>query len=454
MSAKGLISHILDYRKLISAFLATLLFLAFLYYVHIPKNLLYSVLLVLLCFALYLGSKQKNNLLVLGVLGGVSLVVVLFQLWQAWSTFFVINEWDFLALYTYGKAGADGLAFYDPASFTHFMETIPVNMQLSQDFYDSVIKVGCDYPPTSMLLFAPLGSLEVHTALVVWRLFIILALLADIYLVYKIFDTHENRWFRLLIVVILVFVLPSTNMTLNLCQTNFFVLFFILLAYRDKDNWKAGMFLALAVVFKPVAAVVSLYFFVNRKWKPITSFILTGLALCLLSILFFGWSNFITFFTSPPTSRIPLTNYYAITFNQSLYAILYRLSLHDGMALLSQNLSMIVLFSSAVLTATACLGSVRLSRINSNAAFLIFLPLALLIYPLFWIHYAVILLPLLFEIISYKNKTALSYFLVIFLLVINSIFTACLLLLALLVFFSFRKQSVFGPIDIKFLHFR
>jgi hypothetical protein len=406
------------------------------------NNLRFSTLLILLFSSLYLARKQKFDHFVFGILGGIVSILILYHIRQFFPTFFTLYEWDFLGFYIYGKAGADGLAFYDPSSFTNILSIINVPFKVSQEFYDQIILVGCGYPPTSMILFAPLGLLSLKTALIVWRILILSFLVIDIFLLFKFFNTHENKWIHLLFVVSLVLIMQSTDMTLFLCQTNFFLLFFILLSYRNIGNWKSGMFLALAVIIKPIAAVLSLYFLINRKWKPLSAFIITGIILILATIALFGINNFITFFTSPPTLRMS-NDLYADTLDQSLFAILYRLSLENGIEFLSVIIHKTYLTATLLLTSLTCIASHKLAKNNNHLAFLIFIPLSLLIYPLFWLHYAVILLPVFFEILSYKNTTNLLFILICIFALAFSGFAVALIILCTFIIYSFLNVPIF-----------
>jgi len=448
MSVLKLLPESLLNRRFIFSYLITVILLWLMYKINYFNNLRFGVFIILLFSALYLAKKQKFDPFVFGILGGIVSIVIKYRILNFYFTFFDIHEWDFLALYIYGKAAADGLAFYDPSSFTNILSTINVPFKVTKDFYDSIILVGCDYPPTSMILFAPLGLLSLKTALAVWRILILSFLVTDIFLIFKIFRTHENKWVHLLIVISLMLIMQSTEQTLYYCQTNFFLLFFILLAYRNMANWKSGMFLALAVVIKPIAAFMSLYFLINRKWKPLQSLILTGIILILISISAFGMNNFITFFISPPTLRIP-QDWYLDSYNQSLYAFLYRLKIDNSMEFLSANISKIYIAASLLLTSLTCIASYKLAKSNIKASFLIFLPLSLLIYPLFWQHYAVILLPVFFEFISKRNTTNLLFILMYIFALAFSGFAACLIILATFIIYSYLNVPLFTIIKMK-----
>ena len=434
-------------RRFAVSYLITMAFLATLYLIHLNKNSLFIVLIILLSLSLYLDSNKKSGQYALGILSGIACIVILYYLYQSWSTFHDIVEWDFLAFYVYGKAGADGLAFYDPASFTHILAAIHMPYAVTSEFNASIIQVGFCYPPTTMLMLAPIGFLDLNTANIVWRIFVLSFLVIDMILLYRIFRISESRWFQVMLVVALTMTLPGSSTTVALSQTNFFLLFFILLIYKEPDNWKAGMFLALAIIVKPIAAVWFLYFLINRKWKPILSFAVTGVLIVGISIVWFGFDNFLTFFTSPPTSRIPGA-VYTETINQSMNAVFSRISMQIGMDSLFSQVNKIVIVISLILVIFTCIASYKLVKTNPKASFLIFLPLSLLIYPGCLMHYAVLLMPLFFFIITQRDNTRLLFFLVFMLILCVSSFAACLAILIVLILYSFSRFSVFSPLRI------
>jgi len=429
-------------RSTVFSYFLTLVFLSALYLVHIQKNLLFLVLVLLLCSCLFLIRNKKSEQLVLGMLSGIATIVIAYYLYQLVSTFTDIVEWDFLAFYVYGKAGADGLAFYDPTSFTNILTTIHLPFSAGSDFNASIIQVGVCYPPTTMLLLAPLGYLDLETANVVWRLFVLSFLIIDMVLIYRIYKLNQSKWIQALIVIVLTMILPGSSTTMALSQTNFFLLFFLLLIYKDPDNWKAGIFLALAIVVKPIAAVWGIYFLINRKWKPIFSSVITGILLVLITVIWFGFDNFLTFFTSPPTSRIP-GDVFIETINQSMNAVFSRISIQLGFNSLFSYINWIVLSVSIILLLLTCIASRRLNTANPKAAFLIFLPLSLLIYPGCLMHYAVLLLPLFFSMILIKDRTNLV-FLTVFLMVLSlSSFAVSFIILLVFITYAFLGIPIF-----------
>lgn len=420
----------------------SIIFLLGLYWLKFEKSLIFSTILMLFSFSLFLLNKPKNNSYASGILAGIALVVIGFYGYQTMVSLRSLTEWDFLAFYFYGKAGADGLAFYDPASFPGILTELNLQGKVSSLFTNYIIEVGFCYPPTTMLMLAPIGYLDPHVANFVWKGLIIAVVAIDIVLIYNTFRLAKNNFIQVLIIVVLTLSLPGSSTTVALTQTNFFLLFFILLAFRNRDNWKAGIFLGLAVIVKPIAVIWAAYFLISRNWGSIISFASTGIALIGLTIGAFGLKNFTDFFTSNPTQRIP-KEVYVESINQSMNAVLSRTAEFLGMTPDPSVMTWIIIILSVLLAGLTCYASYRFFRTSPRASFLIFLPLALLIYPGCLMHYAVQLLPVFMAMMMSLNIKKLIL-LCLFLVVLSfSSFTASLVILLTFITYAFLGKTAF-----------
>jgi hypothetical protein len=433
-------------RKIVSGYLITLVSLFILRKCHIqilnhdPTSL---ILILILCTSLFLIIKNKPDSFVLGVLGGTATFALLLFLYETYKIIFQVNEWDFLCFYLFGKVGASGLNFYDPVNFANVFSGLVIPFKVGQSFILEIIQVGFWYPPPTMMIFIPLGYLNnIVTAKIVWEIFVLTFLVLDIILLERIIKSNDNKWINIFIVLGITLALPATNGTLASSQTNFLLLFFLLLVYKNPEDWKSGIYLALAVLIKPIAAVWFLYYIINKKWIPLVSFILTGFVIVVISALWFGPNSYVTFFTSPPTSRMPAF-VFTESVNQSLLATISRLSIKTGIKSFLVNKGILVAVVSTILTITTCVASSYMAKSNQRFSFLIFIPLSLLIYPSSPSHYAVILLPIIFEIVRlriYLGPLLITSFII--LIFISSFFTS-LSLLCLVFLYSFSKTSYF-----------
>lgn len=445
---KSIFQSILNW-KFILGYIASLVILLPIYLLHVNVNIsiltfnvniLSIIQITILCTSLYLIKLKKFEENILGVLSGVASLILAFYFRSLMHTFTNIVEWDFLCFYLNGKATVEGLSLYDPSSFANVLSNVQLPFNLSDSFYSGAIQPGVIYPPTTMLLLAPLGYMDVDTANIVWRLFVLSFLAIDIVLLYQIFKIHESKWIQLIFIVVLILIFPGSKGTLDVSQTNFFILFLLLLIFKDPDNWKAGIYLALAVIVKPIPVVWALYFIINKKWKPLFSFIISGIIIVLLSILQLGFHNFMTYFTSPPVLRIPLASF-SEDINQSINAVFSRISFQMGLDSILQHMNGIVLIVTIVLAILTCIASYKLAKTGNKASFLIFLPLSLLIFPGTLTHYAVQLIPLFLAIVLIKDKKSVFYFSTFLLIMYFSLFMANMIILSVIIIYAFQNNK-------------
>lgn len=405
------------------------------------------VQIVILCASVYLIRFRKFEGYILGILTSMASLIIAFYFKGLIHSYSNIVEWDFLCFYLNGKATVDGLSLYDPSSFMNVLSNINLPYKLSDDFYTEAILPGVIYPPTTMLLLAPIGYLDLNTANIVWRIFVISFMVIDIVLLYNIFKIHESKWIQLTVIVVITLIFPGSRFTLDCSQTNFFVLFLILLIYKDPDNWKAGIYLAIAIIVKPIPIIWVLYYLVNRKWKPLFSFTIAGMVIVLLSIIQLGFKNFITYFTSPPVLRIPAA-VFSEDVNQSINAVFSRISLQLGLESIVEHMNIIVLIVTLLLVIISCIASYKLYKSNAKASFLIFIPLSLLIFPGTLTYYAVQLIPLFFAMILIKDKTSLIYFSTFLIVLYFSLFAASLIILTVMIIYAIFDIPIFTKIEI------
>jgi hypothetical protein len=456
MSLKSILQPILNW-KFIIGYVASLVLLLPIYLLHLNVNVtiltfninFLSILqITILCISIYLikiGKFEENTL---GILSGVASLILAFYFRSLMHTFTNIAEWDFMCFYLNGKATVEGLSLYDPTSFANVLSNVHLTFNLSDSFYSGAIQTGVIYPPTTMLLLAPLGYLDVNTANIVWKIFVLTFMAIDVILLYRIFKIHESNWMQLLFIVLLILIFPGSRGTLDVSQTNFFILFLLLLIYKDPDNWKAGIYLAIAIIVKPIPVVWALYFLINKKWKPLFSFIIAGMVIVLLSIMQLGFNNFMTYFTSPPVLRIPPGSF-SEDINQSINAVFSRISLQLGLDSVLQHMNVIVLIVTLILVILTCIASYKLANKNPKFSFLIFLPLSLLIFPGTLTHYAVQLIPLFLAMILIKDRTSLIYFSIFLIITYFSLFIASLIILSVIIIYTFLNIQIFTKLEIK-----
>jgi hypothetical protein len=243
-----------------------------------------------------------------------------------------------------------------------------------------------------MLLFAPLGLLEMKSALLVWYLVQGAFAIATVVLLARLFLRDQGA-LGFAVAAGLVALLPSARSTVWFAQSNFMALTLFLLFYRDRERPRAGLWVALGVVVKPYFVFFLAYLLLRRAYRT-----LSVAALCLalagaLATLMFGLTPMLSFLRESPSARVP-GYIYGEPMNQSLLGTLLRFSTGtlDG-SLLRQpwyfGLALAIVVASAWIVRRA--GEDRLGR-GELATLLV----ALLLYPGTLAHYSVLLLaPLL-----------------------------------------------------------
>ena len=138
-----------------------------------------------------------------------------------------------------------------------------------------------------MFLFLPLSLFNFNNAYIIWTIINLLFLIADIYLLWKIFF-RPNGILGFIFSATLLLLMSSAREVIYLSQTSFILIFFLLLFWKDKDNIRSGLWIAFAVLIKPILVFLFLYFIVKRYWKQIIATIITAIITSIASILFFS----------------------------------------------------------------------------------------------------------------------------------------------------------------------
>lgn len=314
-----------------------------------------------------------------------------------------IPLWDFMCFYLFGNVGISGLNFYDPHAFMQVFNDLNLQSIVGDGLTHEVVNVGFWYPPPSMFLFLPLGIFSLKTGYIIWQTVIILFLLIDVLLIikwfpYKLNSTYNKRITGFLL-AILILLFPSIAGSISISQTSSIFLFFLMLLLKYPDNWKSGIYLVLLIIIKPLAVFLGLYFLFYKKWKVLISCLITGCLIIGISSLYFGVNSFLIFLKSPPTNRIPLEIFYEST-EQSIFAVLLRLQLRLYGYINFQNIKILTYVLSIPIILITLYSSKLLSKNNRILAFMIFIIMALLLYPNTLGSYMIILIPIMVYLLN------------------------------------------------------
>jgi hypothetical protein len=359
-----------------------------------------------LCYLILKSDKQKlklctwiiySLLLIISVYLFSSVVILRIQ---------TPEIWDFSAFYLYGKVAAGGYNFYKPENFHVVFNAINMPFTDFFGFIEEVVDVGFPYPPQTMLYFLPLGFLSYDNALICWTLFNLLFVIGSIYLIYTLF-LLPDKLNGLMLVLILFLVSAQVRSTVSFSQTNFILLFFLLLMKKYSNRGFVGIILAFAIFTKPYMLIFGLFFLLIRNWKAIYYFTFSSAFLTGLTIIIIGKETFLGYFTNNATQRMPKWQF-SEPINQSLHAVLLRANL------ISLDKPLTYLFIAMALFAVVlALVVYLLKKKNYDFIWALLLLIGLLIYPGTLSYYGTLLLFITFQFFHKEQPLALHSYLII-----------------------------------------
>ncbi|MEO6705912.1 MAG: glycosyltransferase family 87 protein, partial [Ginsengibacter sp.] len=294
-------------------------------YVIIHSSYYLLPILACVCFY-YLKIKNKDSKKIIWIFYSFIFIISSFVFIQLTITqLYEFKVWDFNAFYLFGKAGVSGKNFYLPETFQAVFNALDLPPLDYRQYIPEVVNVGFIYPPPTILLFAPLGLLSYKTALTCWIIFNFFFAIGCIYLSYDLFMKKYKLNGFMLVVILFCLFMPVRS-TVVYSQTNFILLFLLLLMKKYSDKKISGILLAVAFFIKPYMIIFGLYFLLRKQWKPIIYCIITSLILVGFTILVYGVEPFITYIYDNPIKRYPV-ELQSDMMHQSLNAVLIRLHL-------------------------------------------------------------------------------------------------------------------------------
>jgi alpha-1,2-mannosyltransferase len=189
--------------------------------------------------------------------------------------------------------------------------------------------ISLNYPPSSLLLFAPFTLLPSSWIAILFTVLSMISLFICIWLMCLILK--KNRTFFLLIATLLIQFFP-TKFTLGMGQINLIVLLFVISGlYADRKGKQVlgGSLIGLGSALKLSPLSLLLYFLIRRRWKALLATFITFLLLNGIPHLFDSTS--IVYFTHQLPSLLSSVNNASSLYDQSLKAFLIRLD--SGMIL-------------------------------------------------------------------------------------------------------------------------
>jgi hypothetical protein len=155
------------------------------------------------------------------------------------------------------------------------------------------IKVNA-HPPTAILLALPLASLDYPDAVLVWNLVSLGALFVSLWLVARALAIPLSVWSVPPLIVLLLLCNPfreqvywgQLNLILLLLLTGTWI------CHRSNRPIAAGILLGLAAAIKLFPAFLFLFFLLRRQWKTLAAGMLSCLAVVAVAAAVLGMNNY------------------------------------------------------------------------------------------------------------------------------------------------------------------
>ena len=299
--------------------------------------------------------------------------------------------------------------FQEWASARNFLEGLPVytNHRVTIPRYLGKMNPGAGdlfveinaHPPTSVLITIPFGALSYCNALLVWNILSLCALFTSLWLVWRGLGIPFRRWSPLPTMTLLLLCFPLL-MHIHFGQTTLLILLLLTgtwAADRVGRRMIAGALLGTAVTVKLFPAVVFLFFAFNRNWKTIASGSVSIGLITLATRLVLGSECYVTYASTvvPRVAKyqglwfnLSLPGYWAKLFNPSAeYPFVQPLSICPALARSATILSCLIIFVVLARAATRAK-----TRAELDLSFGLTLTAMLLISPITWDHYLLLLL--------------------------------------------------------------
>ena len=285
--------------------------------------------------------------------------------------------WDVGIYWTWGRVALSSHRIYDPASH------VAIGLAVARDaiWQQEVIARGFLYPPTTILLFAPLGLFPTYqSAAPWWYAANVTALALAIALLWRTYFQRQGLT-GLLATSVLVLAFPATAQTLFTGQPMTIALLLVTLYALDKPRLRGGLWLGLAFIVKPLALVLFLDPLCRRRFTQAGIAAATVAGAGAVTILFLGWQNVLPYFTNGPDRRYPAAVFLDPRRSpESLLSVVVPLTHHAALHSFLQE--PIFLVCAAAMTLATVFLCVLFKGCDTDGVTLsLLVPLALLVYP-------------------------------------------------------------------------
>ena len=226
------------------------------------------------------------------------------------------------------------------------------------------------YPPPLAVLLAAVTSLATPTVEAGWWILRV-GLLAV-----GCAAMPVPRWVRGAVLLLLAVSYP-TLIDLNLGNVSLLVLVTSCLAWRWLDRPASGVATALAMALRPTLIVVPIWWLIRRRWQVVASTVGSGVLLIVLTLPFVGIGGYTDYLTVVRN----LSNVTGVTHNVDLASAALLLGLGPG-----------IVQPALIVQHGVGLGAFGLALPQSREVGFVMVTVAsLLLAPLIWVHYLVVL---------------------------------------------------------------
>jgi hypothetical protein len=225
--------------------------------------------------------------------------------------------------------------------------------------------------------------------MIAWYGVQVIALIVCVILLRPLWDEAKTR-LGLLVLLALILSWHSTSTTFFYAQTTFLMILAILLSMIIQSPAWRGIWLGLAIVVKPIAAILAIDIVFRRQWRSLVALPIPSSLALVLFLLAQGWAGLIYYKDHNPLAGDLSFVFYSEWANQSLLGVLLRWFESPPLARPVFFLPFMVL--GGLLTAVTFAALVRLPRDLASLGMGYVVTLALLVYPGTLMHYSLLLI--------------------------------------------------------------
>jgi hypothetical protein len=253
--------------------------------------------------------------------------------------------------------------------------------------------------PLVALAFAPLSLMSLQKAQLVFGLFSCISVVLSVAVLMKLSNVNDWRRGAIAWLFVLNGPLYYSLREGNLTHIALLLLLAALLCIEKSKEWSAGALLAAAAVIKLPLGLLGLYFCLKGRWKVVAGFAVTCTLVALASIAWAGWDSHILWYRE---AILPFSNKALGAFNvQSIDGLLLRLREHPllydwqpisvdrSFMLLKGGIAGLLLLASVMMLKNHPSANGRDWMLLEFSAVLC---VALIISPVSWTHYYLLLL--------------------------------------------------------------